>query len=472
MSPSPAERAGEPSGPRVAIVGAGPSGLFAAMALLDGDADVRVDVLDRLPTPFGLLRYGVAPDHTSVKAIQRVLAAPFASERVRFFGMVDLGETITAEELRAGYDAVIYAVGASAERRLGVRGEDLPGSVSARDFVAWYSGHPDASPPPLEGVTTAVAFGVGNVALDVARMLLSDPERLTVTDMPEDVLALLGAHRVREVVVVGRRGPQHASFTPTELRGLLALEGIQPVIEGGDLPAADDPAVVAADRRVRWNLEALREAQDRVVDEPRAVLRFLFWRRPIEIVGSARVRAVVLERTSLDEAGAVIGTAGREVLSAQLVLRAIGYRAVPLAGVPFDEAAGIVPNRDGRVVDADGSVRPREYVVGWIKRGPVGVIGTNKADARATVAHVLADLAADPHRVRSQDVAEVLAARGVRPSNLADWERIDAAEIARGEQRSRARTKVATWHELVDLVRFGRGGGPLEHEHETGVGDG
>ncbi|MDO5533984.1 MAG: hypothetical protein Q4F65_04960 [Propionibacteriaceae bacterium] len=445
--------------PRVAIVGAGPSGLYAAGALLKGAEGVRIDILDRLPTPYGLLRYGVAPDHASMQGIQRALAEPFASQDVRFFGLVELGVDITADDLRAGYDAVIYAAGAAEDRRLDVRGETLPGSRSAREFVAWYCGHPDAEPQSLAGVETAVTFGVGNVAVDVARILLASPQRLGGTDMPADVLAELAAHPVADVWVIGRRGPQHATFTTTELRELLTLDGVQPVLHD---PVPDDPE--GADRRVRQNLEALRAAATRVVEAPRARLHLAFWRRPVELVGATSVRAVVVERTAPDGEGRVVGTGEREVLAAQLVLRAIGYRGRPLPGVPFDPQAGVVPNEGGRVVDAAGP-RVGEYVVGWIKRGPLGVIGTNKADARATVAALIDDLAAGRLAAPSgPDAAAVLAERGRTASSFADWERIDAAEQAAGQRFGRPRIKVATWHALTDLVRHGRAGGPLETE--------
>lgn len=445
--------------PRVAIVGAGPSGLYAASALLKGHDDVRVDILDRLPTPYGLLRYGVAPDHTSMQGIQRVLAEPFASDRVRFFGMVELGSDLTADELRAGYDAVVYAAGASEDRRLDVRGEELPGSRSAREFVAWYCGHPDAEPQPLDGIDTAVTFGVGNVAVDVARILLADIDHLAQTDMPHDVLDELDAHGIADVWVVGRRGPEHATFTTTELRELLTLPGVQPVLHD---PVPDDPE--DADRRVRQNLAALRDAAGVEVAEPRARLHLAFWRRPVELVGASGVRAVVLERTALDESGRVVGTGEREVVHAQLVLRAIGYRGKPLPGVPFDPEEGVVPNAEGRVVDAAGA-RPGEYVVGWIKRGPLGVIGTNKSDAAGTVRHLLADLGTLPTPT-GPDAGDLLAGRGRAASSYADWERIDAAEQASGAHFGRPRVKVATWHALTDLVRHGRAGGPLEHEEE------
>ncbi|MFV0452312.1 MAG: NAD(P)-binding protein [Propioniciclava sp.] len=446
--------------PRVAVVGAGPSGLFAAQALLRGHRAVRVDVLDRLPTPFGLLRYGVAPDHTSIQRIQRALVEPFTSERVRFFGLVELGRTLTAADLREGYDAVIYAAGASEDRRLGVPGEDRDGSRAAREFVAWYCGHPDASPQSLRGVGAAVTFGVGNVAVDVARILLGGAHDLRATDMPAQVIDELAASEVTDVHLVGRRGPAQASFTTPELRELVSLPGVQPVLD----PAVIDAATEGVDRRVRTNLQVLAEAARRDVAGARARLHLHFWQRPVEILGDQAVSGVVLERTRPAGGVTVAGTGEYTTIGADLVLRAIGYRGHPLPGVPFDAQAGVIPNEEGRVLTASGIPSPGEYVVGWIKRGAVGVIGTNKSDAAATVAHLLTDLAAGLPEPTGPDAGRLLAQVGLVPSSFADWERIDAEERARGEASGRPRIKVASWHQLTDLVRFGRGGGPLERE--------
>ena len=401
---------------RVAVVGAGPSGIFAAQALIGrDDIDVAVDVFDRLPSPFGLVRYGVAPDHTSIKSVTRSLEKVFESEHVTFYGLVELGRDVHADELRAGYDAVVYAAGASEDARLGIPGEDLPGSRSAREFVAWYSGHPDATPQPLEGARKVVAFGVGNVAVDVARILLADHEHLSATDMPQPVLDELRACQVVEVTVVGRRGPEHASFTTTELRELVNLPGVRVTVDA-------DLASVAAeglDRRTQGNLEALRTAAARTVAEPRAHLRLLFWHRPVEILGADRVEGVLLERTAADAEGRVHGTGEVVRLGADLALRAIGYRGRPLPEVPFDPVRGVIPNAEGRVTDLDGTVQAGEYVVGWIKRGPVGVIGTNKSDAAETVRHLLDDLADAPASGPPLDVSALLADRGVRATTVA-----------------------------------------------------
>ncbi|MGC3994953.1 MAG: FAD-dependent oxidoreductase [Propionicimonas sp.] len=426
---------------RVAIVGAGPAGLFTAAALLAQSPDLSIDIFDRLPTPFGLLRYGVAPDHASIKAVATTLARVFDAPGVRFLGLVEVGRDVTPDELHAAYDAVVYAVGAADDRHLGIPGEDLPGSRSARQFVAWYSGHPDAEPQPLAGVRDAVVIGVGNVAVDVARILLKDPAALSATDMPDAVLAELQRAEIEHVWLVGRRGPEHASFTTPELRELLETPGIGVTLDGVD-PAAIDPETL--ERHARANVAAIAAA---VAASPQVAPRWLhlaFWHRPAVLRGEDRVRAVRLEPTAPGAGGD-----GLEV-AADLVLRSIGYRGVPVPGLPFDD--GRIPNLEGRALELDGSARPGEYAVGWIKRGPVGLIGSNKKDAAETAAHVLEDLATLPRR-RLTDLAARLAARGVTPSTFADWRRIDAAEIDRGGIRGRERTKIEAWHDLLDLVR-------------------
>ena len=430
-----------PPPPRIAIVGAGPSGLFAAAALI-ANPDVEVDIFDRLPTPFGLLRYGVAPDHASIKAVAITLARVFESERVRFLGLVEFGRDVTATELVAAYDAVIYAVGAADDRHLGIPGEDLPGSRSARQFVAWYSGHPDAEPQSLAGVRNAVVIGVGNVAVDVARILLKDPAELSETDMPDSVLAELRSAEIEHVWLVGRRGPEHATFTTPELRELLDTPRIGVTLTGSDLEAIDEATL---ERHARANVAAIGRAVAASPASPDRWLHLVFWHRPAGLEGEGRVQAVRFEPTA---------PGGEPVtVSADLVLRSIGYRGVPLPGVPYAE--GRIPNQEGRVIEVDGSARPGEYAVGWIKRGPVGLIGSNKKDAAETVAHLREDLATQQRR-RLADLEETLAARGVRPSSLADWRRIDAAEIARGGIRGSERTKIEAWHDLLELISTGR----------------
>lgn len=438
---------------RIAIIGAGPSGLFAAQALVAAETpglELSVDLIDRLPTPYGLLRYGVAPDHTSIKSVANALARTFESGRVRFLGTVEFGRDVTREELLSAYDAVIYAVGASEDLRMDIPGEDMAGSISAREFVAWYGGHPDARTQILDRVTSVATIGVGNVAVDVARILVKDPHDLHVTDMPQAVLDTLAEHTVTEVHVVGRRGPHHASFTSKELRELVNLDGVQVSIDPGAFDGIDEEDL---DRRTRTNITVLQDCLTNEVPNPRARLVFHFWARPVEVLHAAdeSVNGLVLERTRLDADGRVVGTGTTFAIGVQRVLRAIGYRSVPLPGVPFDERAGIVPNVEGRVVDADGTVQHREYVAGWIKRGPVGVIGTNKSDAAETVQHLLDDLAGQP-AVEGPTLDERFADRGFRPSTFADWQAIDAAEIALGERRDRERTKIEGWRELLELI--------------------
>ncbi|HEX4290524.1 MAG TPA: FAD-dependent oxidoreductase, partial [Trebonia sp.] len=409
---------------RVAVVGSGPAGLYTAEALIKQAAllpvpvTLKVDVIDRLPTPYGLVRYGVAPDHKSIKSVANYLRRVLESPDVRFVGGVSLGVDVTREELLAAYDAVVYATGAMRDRRLGIDGEDLPGSYAATDFVNWYCGHPDVDPGAftLDAESVAV-IGVGNVAVDVARILARDPAELEATDIPEPVMDALRASRVREVHVIGRRGPAQAKFTTKELRELGELAGVEVSVpadefdlEGGFDLSGQSATLAAADRRVRGNLVAMAgwsaaasatdtaSATDAPTPAPERKLRLRFWLRPVEIEKSAdgTVGGIRLERTRLTESGEFEGTGEFETIDVQMVLRSVGYQSVPLPGVPFDAASHTVPNAAGRVLSETGQPLPGEYVAGWLKRGPTGVIGTNKADAAETVQALLADLAGGP----------------------------------------------------------------------------
>lgn len=452
---------------RVAVVGAGPSGLFAAQALVSQDRlPVEVDLYDRLPTPYGLLRYGVAPDHPNIKAVATALQKVFDAPGIRFHGLVRVGEDLSRDEMLSAYDAIVYAVGAAADVAMGAPGEELPGSISARQFVEWYGGHPDASPHDLGTTTGAAVVGLGNVALDVARVLVKDPEALAVTDMPDDVLDVLRASAIDDVWIVGRRGPAQAAFTTKELREILELPGVEVTVNPDAFDGIDDATL---DRRCAANVAALREAATRaghaadgqpdlaagvdpvVTSRPARRLHFLFWRRPVRLEGTDHVESFVVERTRV-EGGRVVGSGQEDALPVQLVLRSIGYRGVAVPGVSFEPVDCVIPNREGRVVGEDGLVAAREYVVGWIKRGPTGVIGTNKSDAAQTVAHLVDDLTGTPPLASRVEVAGLLAARGVQPVSFEDWQRIDAEEVARGQAHGRAREKVATWAELRALV--------------------
>lgn len=474
---------------RVAVVGSGPAGLYAAEALVKQAAllpvpvTVKIDVFDRLPTPYGLVRYGVAPDHKSIKSVANYLRRVLESPGVTFVGGVTFGTDVTREDLLAAYDAVIYATGAMRDRRLDIEGEDLPGSHAATDFVNWYCGHPDVDPSAftLDAESVAV-IGVGNVAVDVARILARDTAELEQTDISEPVMVALRASKVREVHVIGRRGPAHGKFTTKELRELGDLAGVSVTaapdeldLTGGFDRSGTSATLVAADRRVRGNLVTMAGWGD---GEPADAasgrkLRLRFWLRPVEILQSpsgGTVGGLRLERTRLSEDGVYEGTGEFETLDAQLVLRSVGYQSVPLPDVPFDPVSHTVPNLAGRVLSPVGDTLPGEYVAGWLKRGPTGVIGTNKADAAETVQALLADLAGGPApgetplprpgllRLPTPDdsatpddcdggsepaapaVAPVLAARGIRPVSYDDWLRVSAAEeslaraLARGER--------------------------------------
>jgi ferredoxin--NADP+ reductase len=457
---------------KVAVVGSGPAGLYTAealvkqAALLPSPIAVSVDVLDRLPTPYGLVRYGVAPDHKSIKSVANYLRRVLESPGVTFIGGVHFGTDVTREDLLSAYDAVVYATGAMRDRRLGIPGEDLPGSHAATDFVNWYCGHPDIDHGAfaLDAESVAV-IGVGNVAVDVARILARDPAELEHTDIPEPVMEALRASKVREVHVIGRRGPAHAKFTTKELRELGDLPGVHVSADQAELDLAagfdrsgESAALATADRRVRGNLVAMA-GWGGAPAGPGRKLRLRFWLRPAEIheSSSRTVSGLRLERTRLSESGAFEGTGEFETLDAQLVLRSVGYQSVPLPGVPFDTRTYTVPNAHGRVLAESGEPLPGEYVAGWLKRGPTGVIGTNKADAAETVQALLADLAGGPdlsegklprpgllRRPDGDDLPEpddpaggatarsplapVLETRGVAPVSYADWLRISAAE--------------------------------------------
>ena len=437
-------------------------------------------MLDRLPTPYGLVRYGVAPDHKSIKSIADYLRGVLEHDGVRFLGAIHLGDDVTREDLLASYDAVVYATGAMRDRRLRIPGEDLPGSFAATDFVNWYCGHPDVDPAAFSLDAESVAvIGVGNVAVDVARILVRNPRELYGTDVSQPVLDALMASKVREVHMIGRRGPAQAKFTTKELRELGELAGVDIVVGDGEAdldafdPTGESARLAQSDRHVRGNYKVISDWAARTPAAGTRRLTVRFWLRPVEILGPQRVSGLTLERTRIDASGAFTGTGEYETLAAQLVLRSVGYQSVPLPGVPFDERSSTVPNADGRVLGADGGPLPGEYVAGWLKRGPTGVIGTNKSDAAQTVRSLLADLAggpgpgdvplpragllrypeavpgSGPEAADRSRFSQLLAARGIRPVSYADWLRIEQAEADLGESLGRGgRVKLASRDEL------------------------
>ena len=441
---------------RVAVIGSGPSGIYAADALVSqSDIPVEVDIIDRLPVPFGLVRYGVAPDHLSIRSVRDTLDKTLDKPGVRFLGNVTIGSAadggdLSVADLHALYDAVIFTYGASRDRRLGVEGEDLDGSVAATDFVAWYCGHPDADRELFERLiptsTAAVVVGVGNVAVDVARVLGKSVPELDHTDMPQHVFDTLAQSGITDVYVLGRRGPAQAAWTTKELKELGELAEADVIVRPEDAVLDEaSTALAASDRAVGRNVEVIREWSLRVPEgKPRRVhLRFLS--RPVGLKGDDRVRTVVVERTRLTPEGGAEGTGELEEIAADLVVRSVGYRGTALDEVPFDAGRNVIPHVDGRV-ERDGEAVAGEYVAGWIKRGPTGIIGTNKKDAVATVASLLDDAAngrlPEPASPTAEAVDALLADRGIAVVSTEGWRAIDGAERALGATRGRDRTTI------------------------------
>jgi ferredoxin/flavodoxin---NADP+ reductase len=446
---------------RVAVVGSGPAGFYATGQLLAADPPVEVDLFDRLPTPWGLVRLGVAPDHPNIKAVSRVFERIAQRPGFRFLGNVEIGRDLTHAELARLYDAVVYTVGAQTDRRIGIPGEDLPGSWPATAFVAWYNAHPDFHGLPFDLDTRrAVVVGNGNVAVDVARMLALTPAELAPTDTADEASEAIGASGIEEIVVLGRRGPAQAAFTTPELQELTELAGADLIVEENELrlDAAGEAALADDSATARRNVELLRAVAATATSGKPKTLRLRFCVSPVAILGDGKVEAVEVVRNELvvDEQGRVVAvpTGEREVIECGLVLRSVGYRGVPIPGVPFDERSGTTPNRDGRVLAADGGVVPGLYCAGWIKRGPSGVIGTNKKDATETVQLVLDDAAAGRlSREDDSDVEAILVQRGVAFVTHPGWEAIDAHERSLGEPLGRPRVKLARWDELLDVAR-------------------
>jgi ferredoxin/flavodoxin---NADP+ reductase len=425
---------------RVAVVGSGPAGFYAAGALLTGGA--QVDMIERLPTPWGLVRLGVAPDHPKIKSVSRAFEKIALQDGFRFLGNVEVGRDVQHDELLDLYDAVLYAVGAQTDRRMGIPGEDLPGSWPATEFVAWYNGHPDFQHLEFDlSGKRAVVIGNGNVAVDVARMLALTKDELDPTDTTDAAIDAIANAGIEEIVMVGRRGPAQAAFTTPELIELGELEGADVVVDAADLGGAE-PKDTNAER----NLEVLREyAQREPQGKPRRIV-LRFFRSPIAILGDERVTGIELVRNVLDENERAVATDEAETLECGVVFRSVGYRGVALSGVPFDAARGTMPNEGGRVAE-------RVYAAGWIKRGPSGVIGTNKKDASETVALLLADLEDAPRRGRTfDDVEALLRKRNVRHVLYEGWTAIDEHERNAGESLGRPRVKICTWPELLEAA--------------------
>ncbi|NTU86063.1 MAG: FAD-dependent oxidoreductase [Chloroflexales bacterium] len=450
---------------RVAIVGAGPAGFYAAESLLkQKDLAVQIDLFNRLPTPYGLVREGVAPDHQSIKSVTRVYEKLAAGTTVRYFGNVTFGQDVTHEDLKARYDQIIYAVGAQSDRKMGIPGEDLVGSLPATQFVGWYNGHPDYPDIDFDlSHERVVVVGNGNVAMDVARILVTDPLDLAKTDIADHALSALRESMVREVVMIGRRGPAQAAFTNPELKEFGELTDVDVVISPEDLQL--DPvseASLAGDKIAMKNVEMLRAYAARGISGAprRIVMRFLT--SPVEVIGAdGHVAAVKIERNTLvqgpDGGLRAKGTGEFETIACGMVLRSVGYRSLPLPGVPFNNTVGIIPSSAGRVTEhGSGQLVPGEYVVGWAKRGPSGVIGTNKPDAVATVASMLEDLPRIPPAPDESDVEALLRERQVEYVTYADWRILDAYEATLGAAQGRPRVKIVRLPEMLEIIRKGK----------------
>jgi ferredoxin--NADP+ reductase len=450
---------------RIAIVGAGPAGFYAAEALLkQADLVCTIDFFNHLPTPFGLVRDGVAPDHQSIKAVTRIYEKIAENPRVRYYGNVTLGADLSHADLKQYYDQIIYAVGAQTDRQMGIPGEDLHGSYPATAFVGWYNGHPDYRNYRFDLSHPRVAVvGNGNVAMDVARILVRSVDELAMTDMADHAIAALRESAVREVVVLGRRGPAQAAFTNAEIKEFGELTGVSVVVAPGDMELDEVSAASLQGNRIAINnVQILRGYAERPATSAprRIVMRFLA--SSVELIGdNGRVTAVKIERNTLvpDGRGGLRaqGAGEFEMIEAGLVLRSVGYRGVALPGVPFDEKRFIIPNDAGRVTDGPGGAPiPGEYVVGWAKRGPSGVIGTNKPDSIATVAAMIADLPTLPgipdERRGPAAVEGLLKSRRLVYFTYQDWKKLDAMEIARGVAAGRPRVKATSVAEMLEIV--------------------
>jgi ferredoxin--NADP+ reductase len=455
-----------PTRPRIAIVGAGPAGAFAASCLRRAHGGAEIDLFERLPTPWGLLRGGVAPDHQEIKRLEDTFDRQTLKRGCRFLGNVEVGVDITHAELMRHYAAVIYATGAQTDKSLGIPGEDLPGSWAATEFVAWYNGHPDYRDLEFDlSARRAVVIGNGNVAADVTRMLTLSPAQLERTDVADHALQALRASSIEEVVVLGRRGPAQAAFTSAELRELGHLDGVELRVDAGDVELDPVSQTWLAERgtfTARTNVQLLREftARPRRTGAARRIaLRFL--RSPVQIRGGERVEAIDVRRNEIVRAedGMLRARAACEdveTIDCGLVLRSVGYRAVPLPDVPFDERSFVLPNDRGRVLTPAGQALTGVYTVGWIKRGPTGILGTNKRDAEETVTCLVEDLAAgtiaQPAGADREQIDALLAERVPELVRVEGWRAIARQELERGRRERRPRVKLASRQELLDAA--------------------
>lgn len=442
---------------RLAIVGAGPAGIYAADLLIKSelrDFDVSIDLFDLLPAPYGLVRYGVAPDHPRIKGIMKALFEVLDRGDIRFFGNVEYGKDITLEELQQHYNAVIFATGAIKDADLNIAGIELDGSYGAADFVNWYDAHPDVSREwPLQAKEIAV-IGNGNVALDVARMLVKVPEQLLSTDIPDYVYQALKNSPVTDVHVFGRRGPAQVKFTPLELREATHLEGVDTIVYEEDYKYdAGSEAAIESNNQTRVMVKTLEGLREKPATGASRRLHLHFFSQPAEVIGEdGKVVGFKIERTELDGNGGVTPTGEYRTFDVQAVYRAVGYFGSALPEVAFDAKAGVIPNAGGRVLDQAGNQVPGVYATGWIKRGPIGLIGHTKSDALETIGNLIADKSSwwQPAEPSEDSVTALLDSKSVEYVTWADWLRVDAEEVRLGEAEGRERIK------LFDRADFSR----------------
>ncbi|MDM4762412.1 FAD-dependent oxidoreductase [Galbitalea sp. SE-J8] len=440
---------------RLAIVGAGPAGIYAADILRKAERrfDVSIDLFERLPAPYGLVRYGVAPDHPRIKGIVNALRDVLDAHTVRLFGNVDFGTDITLDDLKRHYHAVIFSTGSFFDAPLAIPGIDLAGSHGAAEFVNWYDGHPDVPREwPLDAASVAV-IGNGNVALDVARMLSKHADDLLPTEIPDNVYRGLAASPVTDVHVFGRRGPAQVKFSPLELRELGEMRDVDMILDDEDFDYDEaSKTAIATNKQILVIDRVLQQWRQRPVGQAGRRLHLHFYAAPTEVLGEGgRVTGIRYERTEPDGAGGVRGTGEFREVGVQALYRAVGYFGSVLPGVPFDEKRGVIPNREGQVIGDDDQKVPGVYATGWIKRGPVGLIGHTKSDAMETVSHLINDQASwwSPADPSEQAIPALLAARGVEFTTLDGWHNLDAYEIGLGEPRGRARVKVVERDEML-----------------------
>jgi ferredoxin--NADP+ reductase len=452
------------SAKRVAIVGSGPAAFYSAMELLrHDDPMVSVDMLERLPTPYGLVRGGVAPDHEKIKSVTKIFERAAGHPRFRFFGNVEFGKDIQRLELLEHYHAVIYAFGSRTDRHLNIIGETLPGSHAATEFVGWYNGHPDYRHHQFDLTSKRVAIiGMGNVAIDCARILCQDPENLAKTDIAQHALEALRQSEVEEVFLIGRRGPVQAAFTPAEVRELLHLPKVDAVMRASDLELDDHSKeeLSKASRNTKLNLEILQQIHDQGDRGNPRKLHLCFLISPTKIEGSEKVEGLELVHNEIVKEGGVLrAKATDEVmhLNVDMVFRSIGYMGEAIPGLPFDDRRGTLPNDQGQLLDGvDGKLLNQEYTAGWIKRGPSGVIGTNKQDATETVSRLKKNWQTSPTpqpKLVQHDLLDLLKKKKIQFVSFEDWKKLDKFEIEQGRQNGKSRHKICEVQEMLDLIR-------------------